>query len=250
MPEGRGRDKRGIFRGNRRSKVAALLAEGMSQRKIAKELDMSKSTVARDAAWLKKSEHLLRAREAADDIIEGELVSDDTTDIITLEGSDLPTNFEEYREHERGQVAEMVARRKTYAQIADLLGISVRTVVNHVNSYLEEYGDFGGRTMLNWRNEHLLKSYELMSTLEDDMNCQPIPSKDGSKTWALTPFQAQRTRDAARKRYMELMKYQAQLLQLLVTKTEVDVNQKIAVVTIRNIDGSVFPEQTAAQIAA
>ena len=239
MAAGVGKDNRKIYKGNRRRKVAALLSQGMSQRAIAEELGIGKSTVARDVKFLKESEHLLRAQDVAD-----EVASAGDTDIILV---DVPTSIEEYRQQERLQVIDMVEKRYTYEQIAARIGISVRTVLRHVNSYLAEYGDWGGRTMLDWRNEQLMKSYQMMAELDDDMSCQPIVSydADGDESgWDLTPFQASRTRQAARKQYVELMQHQARLLQLLVQKTEIDIEQRVVVANLRNVDLSAFPPQT------
>ena len=190
-----GHNRRTIYKGKRRAKVAELVAEGMSERKIAAELGVGKTTVARDKAWLKTSAHLLRAQETA---------------LVLAENDDMPTNLAEFREQEVQNVIDLLATKMTYEQVARKLGVSISTVVRHVNTYLSEYGDFGGRTMMEWRNEHLLTSYGLMAELEEDMNCQP--EKGSGKGWDLTPFQAQRTRDAARKRYLErrsLMVFQA-----------------------------------------
>jgi DNA-binding CsgD family transcriptional regulator len=226
-----GHAPRRIRHGVRRRKVADLLAQGLSERKIAAAIGVGKTTVARDKKWLKTSEHLLRAQEAADALVEAETG-------VTL--PEEPTNVAEFRAHEISQVARLIAERKTYDQVAQELNISVSTVARHVNKYLAEYGDFGGRTMVEWRNEHLLASYAMMAEIQDDMDCQPI---EGEKGWDLTPFQAQRTRDAARKRYLELMQYQARLLQLLVQKSEVDVQHKVVVKPLRGVDLSSFPAQ-------
>ena len=240
MTAGRGKDSRGIYKGNRRRKVADLSLQGMSQRDIAEELGIGKSTVARDIAWLRTSEHLLRAQDVADEVIEGELVSDE---------EEVPTSLVDYRDYERTKVIGFVEKRLTYEQIASKMGINRSTVLRHVNSYLAEYGDWGGRTMLDWRNEQLMKSYQMMAELEEDMSCQPIPAMDANEDesgWDLTPFQAGRTRQAARKQYLELMQHQARLLQLLVQKTEVDIEHRVVVANLRNVDLSAFPPQTLA----
>ena len=230
------RNPRKIYKGNRRAKVAALYAEGMSQRAIAEKLDVSKATVYRDLKWLKSSEHVARAQDVAEAVTSGEI------EVVP----DMPTNIEEFREQERHNVIQLVADRLTYSEIAERLGISLRTVINHINAYLEEYGDWGGRTLQQWRNEQLIESYELMSQLKKEMYTEAVVLEDhfgDDAKYALTLEQAARIRRDARRDYLRVMEHIARLEQLLVQKTEVDIEHKVAVVKVRNVDIDSFPRQ-------
>ena len=235
-----GQAPRQVYKGRRRQAVASLLAEGLSHRKIAEQLGIGKTTVARDIKYLKSSEHILRAQETADKIVES-----------GLETTDVPTSVVEWREMERANVIDLIHQRHTYEQIAKKIGVSLSTVVRHVNSYLQEYGDWGGRTQLEWRNEHLVRSYELMAKIEMEMEMQPTRGQDAmgdEAGWDLTPAQAAKIRSDARKEYMQAMAYQGKLLQLLVSKTEVEVEQKVVVMRLGNVDLSAFPPQDASQL--
>ena len=59
---------------------------------------------------------------------------------------------------------------------------------------------------------------------------------DTAPGWDLSPYQAMIGRDKARKRYSELLTQKAKLLSLLVQRTEVDIEQKIAVVSVQGVD--------------
>ena len=233
-----GQNPRTIYKGNRRQAGAALSIEGLSQRRIAERLGIGKSTVARDLKYLRSSEHQVRAQETAAEIVEGEF----SVEIA----NDIPTNVKEFRDQERTNVIKFIAQKHTYEQTAIHLGISIDTVIRHINSYLAEYGDWGGRTMQDWRNEQLIKSYQMLQRLESEMDTEPIVGYDAmgdEKGWDLTPYQAGKMRSDARKEYMIALRHQAKLLQLLVSKTEIEVEQKVMVVKLRNVDLSMFPEQ-------
>lgn len=223
---------RKIYFQNRRNKVAELHTQGQSVRKIADALGVSRSTVHRDIKWLEEHEHMLRAQQAAEEVIEGELMVIDEP---------IPTSIAEFRSLEQKAVISLLANKKTYQQIADELGVSLNTVVNHVNRHLAEYGDWGGRTMIEWRNEQLLQIDQQLVELQEDMNIQPIPrmadgGEDEAPGWDLSPYQAAVIRDKARKRYGELNIQKSRLLSLMVQRTEVDVNEKSVVVHVQGVD--------------
>lgn len=231
-PVEKGKSPRRIYYGTRRAKVADMLAEGHSVRSIASEIGVSKSTVERDKQWLESSEHFTRAQDIAREIIEGEIIE---TGLMLPEGN-VPYDVEEYKQIERMNVIALVAKKKTYRQVADALNISISTVQRHVNAYLAEYGDWGGRTMVEWRNEQLIDIDEKMSELDADMNIQPIPREGTEAKWDLTPLQAANIRRSARALYADLQKQKSKLLGLLVNKTEVDVESKVMVVQVKGVD--------------
>jgi len=221
-----GQAPRQIYKGKRRQAVAALKHQGLSHRKIAKRLNISKSTVARDLKWIASSEHMLRAQEAA-------------KEIVPVEGEDF--SVAAFRDHERQQVIDLVYNKHTYEEVAKKLGISIATVIRHVNAFLSEYGDFGGRTMLEWKNEQLLGLYDIMNNALESMEVQPTWDSEGNPE--LTRYQAEKIRSDARRDFMAAQEKQAKLLQLLVHKTEVDVEQKVIVMNLRGVDTSSFPKQ-------
>ena len=228
---------RQVYYGVRRAKVAKLLTEGKSHRAIAEELGVSKGTVTRDAKWLKSSEHLLKAQETAKELVEDGMVLEGEIVPIT----EMPTNLAEWRGQERDLVIQLVARKLTYRQVAEALGVSIGTVIGHVNSYLGEYGDWGGRTMSEWRTEALVDIEDRLMELNDDMNIQPIPRLGGEEPgWDLSPLGAAQTRLKARKLYSELQQQKQKLLGLLVNRTEVDVESKVMVVKIKGVDLSML----------
>ena len=226
-----GRAPRQIYKGKRRQAVAALKTQGLSHRKIAERLNISKSTVARDLKWIESSEHQLRAQEAAQEL-------------VPVEGEDF--SVAAFRDAERQKVVDLVAQKNTYETIARKLGISLATVIRHVNAYLAEYGDWGGRTMMEWKNEQILGLYNIMSNALEAMETKPVRAFDAmgdESGWDLTPYQAEKIRSDARKDWMTASEKQAKLLQLLVHKTEVDVEQKVIVMNLRGVDTSSFPKQ-------
>lgn len=238
-----GRAPRQIYKGTRRQQVASLYEQGYSQRAIAEKLNIGKSTVARDLKWLKTSEHQLRAQETAqrmidDDVVEAEIVEITSRDDFSLEAM---------RERERNNVVALIAKKNTYEEVANKLGISISTVVRHVNAYLAEYGDWGGRTQMDWRNEQIIGLYKIMANALDAMETEPIPAVDnmgdGDKGWDLTPYQAEKIKSDARRDWMAAQKQQAQLLQLLVQQVEVKKEERVVVVNLRDVDTSVFPKQ-------
>ena len=96
-------------------------------------------------------------------------------------------------------------------------------------------------------------SYGMMQRLERDMETEPIQAYDALgdvSGWELTPFQAGKMRSDARKEYMAVVTHQAKLLQLLVSKTEVEVEQRVLVMKLRNVDFAAFPEQNAPRIVS
>lgn len=230
-PPTKHRRPRQIFIGNRRAKVAELWRDGVAQTEIGKRLGISISTVGRDIKWLKSSEHMARAHEMAEDIVEGELLSKDGSLVLM---DSLPTNMEEFRTKEKAAVLRLLAKKQTYRQIADELGCQIGTVFNHVNAHLIEYGDWGGRSNAQWRNEQLIDVDARMVALDSDINMQPV--EDGEGGYFLTIAQAARIRKDAMKVYADLMRYKAQLLSLLVQRVEVDVEQKVMVVEMKNVD--------------
>ena len=221
-----------IMLGSRREKVAKLRAEGLSQRKIAVKLGVSKSTIERDCQWLSKSEKRVRAQDTA--VVVGDM--EEHKQLVNLD--EEPTNIEERREWQRHKVIELVASRMTYAEVAAQLDVGISTVVRRVNEYLGQYGDWGGRTMQEWRNEELIQIEMQMVELQADMHAAPIRGVDasGNDIWDLTPYQAAQTRKGARKQYAELLRSKAQLLSLLVQRTEVDVQQTNYVVQLGGVD--------------
>jgi len=221
-----------IVLGSRREKVAKYRAEGLSQRKIAAKLGVGKSTVERDCQWLKRKEANLRAEDTALAVVETE----EHQSIVDL--SEVPTNVAERTEWQRHKVIELVASRMTYAEVASALEVSVKTVVRRVNEYLAQYGDWGGRTMQEWRNEELIQIEIQMVALQGDMYAEPLRGLDatGNEIWDLTPYQASQVRKGARKQYAELLRAKAQLLSLLVQRQEIDVQQTNYVVQLGGVD--------------
>jgi transposase len=220
------------MKGTRRQKVAKYRAEGLSQRKIAAKLGVSKSTIERDCKWLASQEADIRAEETAM-VVAG---TPEHRAIIDVE--EIPDDKEERREWEKHKVIELVASRMTYKEVAEVMDVSVSTVVRRVNEYLGEYGDWGGRTMQEWRNEELIQIEIQMVELQDDMHCEPTKGQnaEGAEVWDMSPYQAAITRKGARKQYAELLRAKAQLLSLLVQRQEVDVQQTNYVVQLGGVD--------------
>lgn len=221
-----------IVIGARREKVAKLRAQGMSQRKMAAKLGVAKSTIERDCKALDAAELRARAEDTAEEVID----TPEHKALVLLE--DMPANMEERLEWQRHKVIELIASRMTYAEVAEAMGVSTKTVVRRVNEYLGMYGDWGGRTQQEWRNEELLQIELQMVELADDMRAKPIRGYDasGSEIWDLTPYQAGQIRKGARKQYAELLRAKAQLLSLLVQRQEVDVQQTNYVVQLGGVD--------------
>jgi DNA-binding CsgD family transcriptional regulator len=225
------RRPRKLYFQNRRNKVAELRTKGMSLRAIAEELGISKTTVARDVTWLESHEHMLRAQDVAEEIVEGQLMVIDEP---------LPTSLAEFRSLREESVILLLSKKKTYREVADELGIGINTVVKSVNNYLAEYGDWGGRTLEAWRNSQLMQIQEQMVRLQEDMATEPIgkQTEDGDEApgWDLSPYQAAVIRDKARQRYTDLLAHESRLLSLLVQRSEVDINEKSVVVHVQGVD--------------
>ena len=221
-----------IMTGTRRQKVAKYRIEGLSQRKIAAQLGVSKSTIERDCKWLAAQEADIRAEETAVAIVE----TPEHKAIIDV--NEVPDGKVERYEWEKHKVIELVASRMTYKEVAEVLDVSVSTVVRRVNEYLGEYGDWGGRTMQEWRNEELIQIEIQMVELQADMHAEPLRGLDstGNELWDFTPYQAANTRRGARKQYAELLRAKAQLLSLLVQRQEVDVQQTNYVIQLGGVD--------------
>jgi len=128
----------------------------------------------------------------------------------------------------------------TYRETADKLGCSIDTVIRDVNSYLQEYGDWGGRTMVEWRNEELVQVELQLVALQADMDIREEMGMDaeGGEKWNLSIYQAANIRAKARKQFSELLRMKAQLLSLLVQRHEVDVTETKFVVKMRGVDFS------------
>lgn len=225
-----------IMVGTRRQKVAKYRAEGLSQRKIAAKLNVSKSTIERDCKWLAAQEADIRAEETAVAVVE----TPEHKAIIDID--EVPDSKEERYEWEKHKVIELVASRMTYKEVAEVLEVSVSTVVRRVNEYLQEYGDWGGRTMQEWRNEELIQIEIQMVELQDDMRCEPERgmNAEGADVWDMSPYQASQVRKGARKQYAELLRAKAQLLSLLVQRQEIDVQQTNYVVQLGGVDLSAW----------
>lgn len=211
----------------RRKKVSEMRLAGATISQMADVLGVATSTIINDVRAIKEDASIVqleRTLTEQPDILEA--VSDNT------DGKKLAV------------VEAALEGRATAQQIAKEQGITIKQVNKWVNEALSEIGDYGGRTLDEWRTQDLITVERRIRQLEEDARQQEVPelNEDGNPTgnWLISPSRAAQIRASAGKVLIEMMHYRAKLMGLYQQKQEIEITRN-AVVQIRGVNLSSFP---------
>ena len=151
---------------------------------------------------------------------------------------------------EQLQVWDLLADGRTGKQVAKELGIAPSTVGTRMRAALKLCRGWAGKEAEDWRNHQLLILEKQISGLIDDTNIQATPktnedgeqeySKAGVPLWIIAPVQAGKVRNMARQTLRTFLDHQAKLLNLMVDRKEITVDQRsvIAVYNLGEFEGA------------
>ena len=212
----------------RRKKVAELRAAGKTHKEMAEELGVATSTIINDVRAIKDDARLVRLEESLvttnTDLVEAALKDDDPI--------------------RRAAIDAALNQDKTVREIAREVGATYKEVAQWVNEALAEIGDYGGRTLDQWRMQDLMILDERIKRMVQDSEQEPIPDLDASGKrigWVVSPLKAAQIRANAGKVLVDLLHYRSKMLGLYQQKQEIKITRD-AVVRIRGVDISSFPQ--------
>lgn len=135
---------------------------------------------------------------------------------------------------------DALAYGKTIKETAEELNLSVKIVRNAFKKTLERIEMFAEEDAEEWRRRQLLILNQQVSRAMSDAEQKPEPFVDEEgnqmltqmKTpkWMISPMEAAKIRNMGGNRLMRALETQAKLLNLVVQRHEVDIEQKSLVV--------------------
>lgn len=201
----------------RRNVLEMYYERNMSISDIARQLDSSYQVIRRDLQWLENEENRERAAKA-----------------IAVQQSQADfANIADDTEKRREALLDLVASRKTYQQISMETGLSVQTIARDLNDYVQEFGQWGGRTVENWRDQQLIELDNIFVSAMKDADTQPKKDSDGN--WILSPVQAANIRNKARQTALSVQQRRAALIGMDQQKQEIEIEKRVVVAAVGGV---------------